>query len=72
MGSNDTITNSRPSVRLSDKTSHDCPHCPIGMAIQGSPDVIINNLPAHRLGDRVTEFCGSGQTISASSDVIVN
>ena len=68
-GSYDTSTNLAVSSRGPyDISSHNCPHCGIGMCIQGSSQISINNLPAHRVGDAVTEFCGSGITVTGSND----
>jgi hypothetical protein len=49
-----------------------CPHCPIGILISGSPDVYANGIPHSRLGDQVNEICGSGTVVTASSDVFAN
>jgi len=70
-GSSDTFTNSlNTSTAPASIGIHNCPHCSINMCITGSTDVFINNLPDHRLLDTVTEFCGVGNTITASNDHI--
>lgn len=71
-GSPNHQTNNLLSVRLTDITAHNCPHCPIGMAITASPDKFINNLGAHRVGDVVTEFCGTGVTVTGSPNRLVD
>ena len=71
-GSPNHNTNNLLSSRLYDMSIHLCPHCGVNMCINGSPNKFINNLAAHRLGDSVTEFCGTGNTITGSPNSIVN
>lgn len=68
-GSSDTIVNGlKVSRSPRDLAVHTCPHCSVNMCITGSPSVITNGLNDHRLNDVVTEFCGVGNTITASPD----
>lgn len=71
-GSQNTLVNGRPNVRVGDLTAHSCPHCPVGMAVTGSSTIVVNGRPTHRLGDVVTEFCGVGVTITGSQNTLMN
>ena len=66
------VNNLNASRSQTDFAVHSCPHCGVNMTMCGSPNVFINNYKAHRLGDCVTEFCGSGTTVSGSNNVITN
>ena len=71
-GSPNVGSNIRSQIRVGDITSHTCPHCPIGMAIGGSGNVLVNRRGGHRIGDTVTEFCGSGTSVTGSPNVRMN
>ena len=72
-GSPDVAVNDRAASRAhADLALHSCPHCAVNLCIQGSHDVRVGGLAAHRVGDAVTEFCGSGVTVTGSPDVFTN
>jgi hypothetical protein len=66
------VNNKRISRAFVDFAVHTCPHCGVNLCIGGSYDVFINNFPAHRLGHQVTEFCGSGISVTGSPDTFTN
>jgi len=42
---------------------HNCPHCGVGMTIEGAIGSTLENTAPHRKDDMVTFFCGIGMTI---------
>ncbi len=71
-GSPDVIVNGKPAVRKGDGGIHGiCCGSNTWYAAGGSTTVFINGKPAYRLKDKSVHCGGSGQQISASSDVII-
>jgi uncharacterized Zn-binding protein involved in type VI secretion len=72
-GASSVNINGRGASRAGvDIASHSCPHCAINLCLQGSGNVLVNGVGLHRVGDLVTEFCGTGQSVTGSPDVEVN
>ncbi|MBA3455722.1 MAG: hypothetical protein H0T42_21685 [Deltaproteobacteria bacterium] len=70
-GSDDVLTNGRPSVRVGDMGKHAaCCGANTWIAQSGSGTVFINNRKAHRLGDLDTHCGGVGNLIEGSDNVI--
>jgi uncharacterized Zn-binding protein involved in type VI secretion len=71
-GSPNVLTNSRPSLRVTDTGIHAaCCGPNTWTAQKGSGTVFINNLGAHRLGDADQHCGGMGQLIEGSDNVQV-
>lgn len=71
-GSEDTLVNSLPALRVDDTGIHAaCCNLNTWTAKQGSATVFINNKAAHRMGDQTKHCGGTGQLIEGSPNVIV-